>query len=174
MRFVVTHRHLHWCLGDLRRWAEMCQRSARVGKSNELEKLRGRSFYVYTQTLCKPGRRSSALQRGCSVSRFRALFRRPLLGPLLGLSWGFLGVSWDGLGGVLEWVREGPGEVLGSFWRILKISFHKAAYGWDVEATWKRLGAVLGASWARLGAVLAPSWGHVGPTWAILGHLRRT
>ena len=48
-----------------------------------------------------------------------------------------------------------------------------------------RLGAVLGPSrgrlcaifkpfWGHDGAMLGPSWGHLGPSWAILGDLRRS
>ena len=59
----------------------------------------------------------------------------------------------------------------------------KVPFECDLEATWSRLGALLGPSWAtwgHLGAVLEPSWGQLGailappaavlgPPWAILG-----
>ena len=89
-------------------------------------------------------------------------FRRPPLRPLFGLSWALLGFSWGGLGAVLEWFRGSPGAVLRAFWRVWKVSRHKVAYGWDVEATWKRLGVVLEPSWALPGPLLGCPWPSLG------------
>ena len=41
------------------------------------------------------------------------------------------------------------------------------AFGWDMEATWRRLVAVLALSWDPLGL----SWAALGPPWALLGAL---
>ena len=57
--------------------------------------------------------------------------------------------------------------VWGAFWRVLKISYHKVGFGLDVEATWRRLVAVLEPSWDLLG----PSWAALGRPWALLGAL---
>ena len=57
--------------------------------------------------------------------------------------------------------------VWGAFWRVLKISYHKVGFGLDVEATWRRLVALLEPSWDFLG----PSWAALGRPWALLGAL---
>ena len=59
------------------------------------------------------------------------------------------------------------GVVRGAFWRVLKISYHKVGFGLDVEATWRRLVALLEPSWDFLG----PSWAALGRPWALLGAL---
>ena len=48
----------------------------------------------------------------------------------------------------------------------------KVPFKCDLEATWSRLGAVLGdlePSWVHLGAVLGPAWGHLGASGGRLG-----
>ena len=90
------------------------------------------------------------------------------LGGLLGASWGSPGGSQSGLGRMLERLEV------------------KVPFECDLEATWSRLGVVLGPSWAtrsRLRVVLEPSWGQLGailappaavlgPPWALLGPSR--
>ena len=59
------------------------------------------------------------------------------------------------------------GVVWGACWRVSKISYHKVGFGLDVEATWRRLVALLEPSWDFLG----PSWAALGRPWALLGAL---
>ena len=59
------------------------------------------------------------------------------------------------------------GVVWEAFRRVLNSSYHKVAFGWNVEATSRRLVAVLEPSWDLLG----PSWAALGPPWAFLGAL---
>ena len=87
------------------------------------------------------------------------------LGGLLGASWVLLGASWGALGA--PW--GGPGAILGASREIVKLSLHGLALECDLEATWSRLGVVLGPSWGRLGAILAPLGAVLGPPWALLG-----
>ena len=64
------------------------------------------------------------------------------------------GGVWKGSGGLLGGSREPPRELLAVIFEEMKIrSF--------LEASWRRLGGILGPSWGPLGAVLAPSWGHL-------------
>ena len=79
------------------------------------------------------------------------------IGGLLGASWGALGSSWGPFGGLLgaSWGSRGVSQSgLGRMLERLEI---KVPFECDLEATWSRLGAILGPSWAtwgRLGAVL--------------------
>ena len=81
------------------------------------------------------------------------------LGGVLEASWVLLGASWGALGA--PW--GGPGAILGASREIVKLSLHGLALECDLEATWSRLGVVLGPSWGRLGAIFELSWGHLGP-----------
>ena len=94
------------------------------------------------------------------------------LGGLWVSSWGPLGRSWGPLGA--PW--GDPGAILGASCEIVKLSSPSVALECDLEATWSRLGVVLGPSWGRLGAILAPLGAVLGPPWALLGpslsHLR--
>ena len=105
------------------------------------------------------------------------------LGGLLGASWGplesLLGASWSLSGasrGPLGALWGGPGAILGASFKLAKLSLHGVALECDWEATWSRLGVVLGPSWGRLGAILAPLGAVLGPPWVLLGpplsHLR--
>ena len=98
------------------------------------------------------------------------------LGSLLGGPWELLGASWGPLGAPQGGSQSGLGRML----ERLEV---KVPFECDLEATWSRLGAVLGPSWAtwsRLGSILGPSWGQLGailappaavlgPPWALLG-----
>ena len=86
------------------------------------------------------------------------------LGALLGRPGGVLGGSWGGPGGVLGRSWRGPGGFLGVLLGALKLSQHKML----LNASWKRLGAVLEPSWGRLGGRLGASWGLLGPLGAVL------
>ena len=83
-----------------------------------------------------------------------------LLGASWGASWGLLGVSLGPLGAP----RGVSGRSWGHFGRFLSYNI-RALF---LNATWKRLGAVLGPSWGRLGALLGPSWGLLRPSWSLL------
>ena len=105
------------------------------------------------------------------------------LGGLLGASWRPLGGLLGPLGGLLEasWgplgaPRGGLGAILGASCKFVKLSSPSVALECGLEATWSRLGVVLGPSWghlggilARLGVILGPSWGHLGASWGRLG-----
>ena len=112
---------------------------------------------------------------------------RGLLGPLGGL----LEASWGSLGAP----RGGLGAILGAFCKIVKLSSPCVALECDLEATWSRLGVVLGSSWGGLGVVLGrlgallgslgalleplgalleASWGHLGRLRAQSGEVAKT
>ena len=95
-----------------------------------------------------------------------------LLGGLLGASWGALGSSWGPLGGLLGASRGSPWGSQSGLGRMLERLEVKVPFECDLEATWSRLGAVLGdlePSWVHLGAVLGPAWGHLGASCGRLG-----
>ena len=97
------------------------------------------------------------------------------LGGLLEPSRTLLRPSWGTLGGSLG----GPGGISGASWGVLKSSQREGDLECDLEATWSRLGAVLGrlgailwSTCGRLGAILGPpwgSWGALGASWAPQG-----
>ena len=80
------------------------------------------------------------------------------LGAILGPSWALLGPSWGLLGLPGGGSQSGLGRMLERF--EVKVPFEC-----DLEATWSRLGAVLGPAWGHLGS----SRGRLGASLGALG-----
>ena len=65
-----------------------------------------------------------------------------------------------------------PGGSQSGLGRMLERFEVKVPFKCDLEATWSRLGAVLGdlePSWVHLGASLGLSWRLLRPSWSLLG-----
>ena len=94
------------------------------------------------------------------------------LGASLGASWELPGASGGLLGA--SGVLLGPSwEPLGGFWGFLGASWQHLCYelisGGEAEATWSRLGAVLGPSWPPPGPSVESSWDLWGLSWRLWG-----
>ena len=82
------------------------------------------------------------------------------IGPILGPSWAFLGLSWPSLRKICQGKFCVTQNLLGQILRNAKFAKANFAYG----PSW----ATLGPSWNDLGAILRPFGRSLGLSWAIL------